>query len=336
MRTANVAPGLARAALCAAFASVALLSARGALASPTYPDDIQQDLGLSYKPACTICHDTNSGGTGTANKPFAKSMKAAGLTGGSNAASLKAALDKLKADKTDSDGDGTPDIDELIAGTDPNQAGGGGASTAAPDPTFGCVAQIAPLGAGGRRAWLPIAVAGAGLLAAAARRRRGEGAARRARWLVPLGGAGVLLAVACYQTSYVSSSVCSLGVEWTGGNQGSADMNPGLACIDCHSRSGTKFTIAGTVYSKANEADSCIGKQGATVVITGADGRSMAIETNEAGNFYIRDKIALPYRAMVMMGGKQNVMVQPQTSGDCNACHSSTGANAAPGRVLTP
>jgi hypothetical protein len=334
MRTANVVKGALRATTSAALGAAFLSTSGLALASPTYPAAIATDLGLSKAPACTICHDTASGGTGTANKAFAKAMMAAGLTGGSNTDALKAALQKLEADGTDSNGDGVPDIQELKQGKDPNQVAGqgGGPSPAAPELTYGCVAEIAPQRSLGRGAWLPIALVGGVVIAIGARRRRLRAA------LVPIAGAG-LLAAACYQTSFVSSTVCSSGLEWTGGeDNGAPIMNPGERCIECHKeRGGPGFTIAGTVFDQAKEADSCIGtRTPVKVVITGADGKSISIETNEAGNFYSRESVAMPYKAMVVSGTKKNVMSHAPKTGDCNSCHTADGAEGAPGRILPP
>jgi mono/diheme cytochrome c family protein len=46
--------------------------------------------------------------------------------------------------------------------------------------------------------------------------------------------------------------------------------------------------------------------------------------------------LALPYTAKVVQNGKTRAMGAAQTSGDCNACHTPTGANGAPGRVTIP
>ena len=340
MRTANVVKGALRAATSAALSAALLLSARGAAASSSYPGDLATNLGLSKAPGCTVCHDNASGGSGTANKPFAKSMKDASLTGGSNAASVKTAIDSLKANGIDSDGDGTPAVDGLVAGTDPNAAGAGagGPSPAAPDPSFGCPAAIAPSRSTSRGSWLSIALVGAAVVAVA-RRRRAGGASRRARLtMVPLVSAAILATGACYETSFVSTSVCSSGLEWTGGDTGSPDMYPGQACIGCHRQDdGPLFTIAGTVYEKLAEADSCIGTRAPVkVIITDADKKSIAIETNEAGNFYSRVAVKMPYTAMVVANGKQNVMKGEHSNGDCNACHTAAGAGKAPGRITLP
>src|SRR5512145_1079940 len=104
-----------------------------AIAMGSFPSQIQAHLGLAAPPQCNICHASTSGG-GPVVQPFGKAMLAAGLTR-AGASTLTFALDKLTQDKTDSNGDGTSDIDELKAGDNPN-----------PDktpPEYGCGAQIA-------------------------------------------------------------------------------------------------------------------------------------------------------------------------------------------------
>jgi hypothetical protein len=113
--------------------SGAVFLAGTAFASPPFPPEIRTHLSLSQTPDCSLCHVNGQTGFGTVNTPFGKSMRARGLLAGS-IASLDTALDALAAERTDSDGDGTPDIDELKAGTDPNVAGGG----SFPPPTYGC------------------------------------------------------------------------------------------------------------------------------------------------------------------------------------------------------
>lgn len=135
---------------------------------------------------------------------------------------------------------------------------------------------------------------------------------------------------------------CTSNVTWTGGDEGSPNMNPGLACISCHASSGDEaplFAIAGTVYPTAHEPDRCYGangNNGARVVITGANGQVVTLTPNAAGNFTYTGTVARPFQAKVTFMGRERVMATPQTSGDCNGCHTQNGAMNAPGRILLP
>lgn len=141
----------------AAFASVcALLVARVASATPNFPVAVQSDLGLAAPPDCSLCHtDGDVGGRGTANQPFAVHLRERGLVAFDTSA-LKSALEAIAAEKIDSDGDCTDDVDELKAGTSPNTADPGGCDGGAPatpsaiaaGPSYGCA--VAAAGAGGR------------------------------------------------------------------------------------------------------------------------------------------------------------------------------------------
>lgn len=113
----------------------------GAWASTGYPDEIASYLGVSCTPVCTVCHATNSGGSGTVTQPFGIAMEDRGLTGGSNNTSLTDALDQMTADVVDSDGDGTIDTDDLVGGVDPNT---GTAFCDVVSPIYGC--STAPAG----------------------------------------------------------------------------------------------------------------------------------------------------------------------------------------------
>lgn len=136
---------------------------------------------------------------------------------------------------------------------------------------------------------------------------------------------------------------CTSHTTWTAGNRGSASMNPGLACVSCHATTGGEaplFAVAGTVYPSAHEPDLCNGVNGgaagAQVVIVGADGRTLSLTPNAAGNFSYEGALALPFQAKVVYMGRERVMSTPQTSGDCNGCHTQSGASGAPGRILLP
>jgi hypothetical protein len=94
-----------------------------------------------------------SSGLGLAQLAFALSLRARGLTS-QGRTSLPAALSQLEADRVDSDGDGTPDIDELRAGTDPNSSANA-SLIGDPDPGYGCGGSP-PRGGGGRGAAAPL------------------------------------------------------------------------------------------------------------------------------------------------------------------------------------
>jgi hypothetical protein len=134
---------------------------------------------------------------------------------------------------------------------------------------------------------------------------------------------------------YATAEVCTSGTHWTGGTGHS--MRPGNACISCHERGGgPHFSAAGTVYKTAHEPVNCDGAPNIDVVLTGADGVSVTLTTNSAGNFDTRASIALPFTAKLVLGGNERQMATPQMTGDCNECHADPPLNGAPGRVMAP
>ena len=84
--------------------------------------EVAAQLSLSYVPACALCHSAGAEG-GAADTPFATAMRERGLS--ASADSVAPALDSVRRDGVDSDGDGTGDIDEIIAASDPNADGDG-------------------------------------------------------------------------------------------------------------------------------------------------------------------------------------------------------------------
>jgi nitrate/TMAO reductase-like tetraheme cytochrome c subunit len=111
-------------------------------------------------------------------------------------------------------------------------------------------------------------------------------------------------------------------------------MRPGNTCTSCHS-----FTIAGTLYPTAHEPTNCNGVNGSTgarIVISGADGRTLTLTPTAAGNFYSSTAVATPFTARVTGGAGTRAMATPQTSGNCNSCHTQNGANGSPGRMMIP
>ncbi len=139
--------------------------------------------------------------------------------------------------------------------------------------------------------------------------------------------------------------VCTSGLSWSSGRKG-VTMNPGRACIACHdaqSDEGPIVEIGGTVYPTFSEPDLCYGASGAAtgahVVITDAIGQVFDLPVGETGNFAKLaggTPVRRPFRAKLVVGTQERVMSAAQTSGDCNGCHTVTGANGAPGRIALP
>jgi mono/diheme cytochrome c family protein len=144
-------------------------------------------------------------------------------------------------------------------------------------------------------------------------------------------------------------SVCRTNRYWTEGDDGSPRMYPGRACISCHTQINREegeeeapaFLVAGTLYPDGHVPNDCNGVDaGVSVVVTDKQERTYTLKPNTAGNFYLRRSSSTPfeypYRIKLVSAEGERVMHTPQTSGDCNACHTEQGAQGAPGRVLAP
>ncbi len=332
-----------------AVVAVTLLFAGAASASPDYPATIKSHLGLMSAPECALCHTDGQTSLGTVNTLFGTTARGTYKLSSGDTALLGTVLDKMKTDNVDSDGDGTGDIDELVAGTDPNVKGGG-AVAAKPELTYGCAATVAP----GRPLPSSGAALGLALVAAIAlaRRRRGVVGASRRSLVAAAAAASAVVLVGCYDVSYVSPDVCPGGLAWTGDDKGSPNMHPGRPCIDCHAgQGGPIYTLAGTVFASSSP-DDCLGAKDTSsdttvtsIEITGADGKILNATVNDAGNFYSDLAVKMPYQAKVVVTTvsadktkmiKTKIMATAQTIGDCNSCHTVKGANGAPGRITLP
>ena len=99
-----------------------------------------------------------------------------------------------------------------------------------------------------------------------------------------------------------------------------------LVSVQCH------------VMNAYKDDTDCNGVSGVTVRLTDADGKTLDLVTNSAGNFYRQGPtgIGSPYTVKLISGSRERVMATPQTSGNCASCHTATGANGAPGRILAP
>ncbi len=136
----------------------------------------------------------------------------------------------------------------------------------------------------------------------------------------------------------VAEPECPSGIKWLLGDIWGTDlMEPGLACIQCHTKKGPTFSVAGTVYPGFHTVDTCNGVASIKVEITDANGKVQTLTTNSVGNFKSTTAVAMPYKARVIddKGGERK-MAGEQSDGDCNTCHTATGANGAPGRIHAP
>lgn len=137
---------------------------------------------------------------------------------------------------------------------------------------------------------------------------------------------------------------CMTGTFWTGGEDGGPTMHPGRPCLACHLENrgaddDMPHQIAGTVYAGLREDDECNGVEGAVVELTDANGHVHRFTTNAAGNFFASPAAAtvvMPFTARVLLGDRVRAMATPQDTGDCNGCHTATGAEEAPGRIVAP
>ncbi len=133
-------------------------------------------------------------------------------------------------------------------------------------------------------------------------------------------------------SSSAPAQICTSGVVWMGLT--GPNMDPGDTCTSCHS----SFQIAGTVYPTAHEFTDCDGVTGSnlSVVITDANGTMQTLAVDAAGNFYSTKTVVMPFHAKVLSKTAERDMLATQSSGDCNLCHSPTGLNGAPGRIMAP
>jgi len=143
---------------------------------------------------------------------------------------------------------------------------------------------------------------------------------------------------ACGGPSTADDPSCASGERWTGGNHGSSLMHPGRDCIECHDRGeGPSYELVGTVYEGLAERNDCLGVPDVVVELKGADGATQRVTSNDAGNFALHEvTVEAPYTVRLLYEGRERAMTTAQTSFGCAECHTATGANDAPGRILAP
>ena len=111
-------------------------------------------------------------------------------------------------------------------------------------------------------------------------------------------------------------------------------MYPGSDCLACHSEKGTApdrvWSVAGTTANLALGAGPAPELAGATVSFVDAAGKTHAMTSNGAGNFYTAESVVFPLSDVTIAreGQPPRVMPMPAQSGSCNACHTAQGLAA--------
>ena len=139
----------------------------------------------------------------------------------------------------------------------------------------------------------------------------------------------------------IDDNTCTSGQAWIAGESESPLMKPGGNCIGCHAdrAEGPRYEVAGTVFGALDEPDDCGGVSGVTVILEGAEGGTLRLDTNAAGNFFAKSGTAdlvTPVYARVEGLGGTTQMQSELSAFNCASCHTAQGANGAPGRILAP
>ena len=109
-------------------------------------------------------------------------------------------------------------------------------------------------------------------------------------------------------------------------------MSPGDDCQPCHKR----FTVSGTLFAHPDSLET-EGIEGAQVIVTDADQKTVTMDTNAAGTFYTEEPVHFPLQVEVRRGEESRRMGPLVESGGCNRCHTLPPQSGAAGRaVVTP
>ncbi len=136
-----------------------------------------------------------------------------------------------------------------------------------------------------------------------------------------------------------SDAVDALGGEAPGVRTGPLHR-PGQPCTLCHDGKlgdPPEFTVAGTIFENENSPTPAVG---ATVTLTGVDGKTYEATTNEAGNFYVQPSQfapGYPMKTAVAFGGVTVKMTSEiGRNGSCSTCHVDPAGPTSAGHVFIP
>ena len=124
-------------------------------AIPDFPPEVMKVFEMPCEPACTLCHDSLKGGEGTVVQLFGKFYYDLQLLDTDNLASIqdvRVNAERFSSDCPDApttatgydaDCDGLSDVEELAAGSNPNETDPD-ASICIEGVEYGCVGSVAP------------------------------------------------------------------------------------------------------------------------------------------------------------------------------------------------
>ncbi len=172
------------------------------------------------------------------------------------------------------------------------------------------------------------------------------------RWLLALSfGGSILAAFGCNDETVelVDKEVCYSGMRWVGDKRGSPEMFPGRDCVGCHiDNDGPPLALGGTIYPyvvstdvwlASQSGEDCFGREGVDVFIEDAEGQTVQVTTNRAGNFYVEgnpDDFAKPFNVRITwingLDGEErtNQMFTEPSYGGCGRCHNPTAERFPP------
>ena len=121
-----------------------------------------------------------------------------------------------------------------------------------------------------------------------------------------------------------TNQIDALGGEAPGVGQG-PHHRPGQPCLLCHDGklgNATEFSVAGTVFRRAEDREPV---EGVIIHLVGNDGSKHDVTTNAVGNFYVLPSQWMPAYPMLVSLEGDGIAVKMKThvgrDGSCAGCH---------------